>query len=99
MVKFDNKNELKVPPLAMKNPDAVEIIRVWIAKGKQEVCLKVGMWNDPAIWGCLLADVARHIANVYAHAQKVDFDEVLERILEGFNDELDKPVDDSGVTL
>lgn len=99
MIKYGNKNELKIPPLALKDPDAIEIIRVWTAKGKQEVCLKVGLWNDPAIWGRLLTDIARHIANVYAHAQKVDFDEVLNRILEGFEAQLDEPVDDSGITL
>jgi hypothetical protein len=99
VVKFNNKNELKIPPLAIKNPNAVEVIRVWVAKGKQEVCLKISMWNDPAVWGRLLADVARHIANVHAHARDVDLEDVLDRILEGFNAELDQPIDDSGVTL
>jgi hypothetical protein len=99
MALFGKKHELHIPPLAVKDPEAVEIIRVWIAEGKQEVCLKVGMWNDPAIWGRLLLDIARHIANVYSKAQDVDFDTALNRVLEGFDEELNEPTDDSGVTL
>jgi hypothetical protein len=42
-----NDNSLNVPPVAINNPDAIEVIRVWAAPGKlQEVSLRT-FWQDP----------------------------------------------------
>ena len=93
------KDALRIPGAAMKDPRSLEVLRVWIANGEQHVALAFGMWEDPAAWGLLLADLARHIAG--AHAQQddgVDAEDFLEEIRAGFEAEMDSPSDEvSGV--
>jgi hypothetical protein len=60
-------NEQPIPPAAIGDEDAVEMLRVWIAKHKLHCSLKAGMYRDMNIdesvaWGTILADTARHIA-------------------------------------
>jgi hypothetical protein len=50
------------------------------------------MWQDPAAWGLVLVDLARHSAQAYEHdGQKRD--EVLARIRAGFDAEWSAPTD------
>lgn len=89
------KDALPVPSAATRDPRSVEILRVWIANGEQHVALAFGMWEEPAAWGLLLADLARHIAE--AHAQqdsKIDSDDFLEQLRSGMEAELDGPSED-----
>lgn len=87
-----HKNELDAPPIAASDKGAVEVLRVWASPGKpQELTLRT-TWKEPAAWGLLLADVARHAANAYA-AEGHDRDEVLARITAMFQAEWDHPTD------
>jgi len=84
------KNGLPVPAAAKRDAQSFEVIRIWIAEQDQHVALSFGMWEDPAAWGQLLADTARHIAN--AHAEKdrtVDTDAFVARLREGFDADFD----------
>jgi hypothetical protein len=56
---------LEVPDSVQREPKAVEIARIWASHGKQVVSLNPSLWKDPAAWGLLLVDLARHVANVY----------------------------------
>ena len=92
---MSQKDSLPIPAAASRDPRSLEVLRVWIAGGEQHVALAFGMWEDPAAWGLLLADLARHVAE--AHAQqdtKVDAEDFLEQIRNGFEAEMDGPEDE-----
>jgi hypothetical protein len=61
---------LPIPPAAKKDQQSLEMIRVWLANGKQHCSLKIGFWEERGIdelqaWGILLADMVHHIANAH----------------------------------
>lgn len=89
-------NQLPVPPIAMDDPRAREVLRVWVADGKQHFALVAGVWKDPGAWGLLLVDLARHAAKAYHEAEGRDSIQVLARIREGFDAEWAVPTDDPG---
>jgi hypothetical protein len=92
---MSQKDALPIPAAASRDPRSLEILRVWIANGEQHVALAFGMWEEPAAWGLLLADLARHIAE--AHAQQddqVDAEDFLEQLRSGMEAELDGPSDE-----
>lgn len=92
---MSQKDALRIPAAAMKDPRSLEVLRVWIASGEQHVALSFGMWEDPSAWGVLLADLARHIAE--AHAQQddaIDAEDFLETVRGAMEAELDGPGDD-----
>ena len=70
----------------------MEIARVWIVDGDQHVVLTQNLWRDPASWGLMLADLARHVANAY-EAQGHGREFVLQRIREAFEAEWSHPTD------
>jgi hypothetical protein len=88
------KNELQIPPAAEDDPQAVEILRVWAARQEQHVSLSWDLWDDPAIWGMVLADLAGHVANAFQQERGLDRTETLAAIRELFNKELENPTDD-----
>ena len=86
---------LSIPPVAQRDKASFEVLRVWIAEQGQHVSIRSGAWEDPFAWGIVLADLARHIANAH-HLQNegTDTDAFLERLLEGFQAEIDNPTDE-----
>ena len=92
---MSQKDALPIPAAASRDPRSLEVLRVWIANGEQHVALAFGMWEDPAAWGLLLADLARHIAEAHAqHDKEIDPEDFLERLRGGMEAELDGPTDD-----
>lgn len=87
-------NELPVPPVAEADNLARELVRVWAAGGRQCVSIEIGLWSDPAAWGLLLVDLARHIANAYEQQDARDRRETLERIRTAFDAEWETPTDE-----
>jgi hypothetical protein len=88
-----NSNSLEAPPLAKENGSAIEVLRVWAAAGApQQVTLRP-TWKDPAAWGLLLVDVARHAAQAYA-CEGRDPAEALARIREAWDVEWADPTDE-----
>jgi len=85
-------NSLPIPDAVRNQPDAQEILRVWIANGRQHFSLHT-TWEDPAAWGLMLADLARHVANAYAR-QGNDRDESLRGVLNLLERELEHPTDE-----
>lgn len=82
------------PPQAVESSSAFELVRVWVADGGQHVSVATGVWEDPAAWGIMLVDLARHIANAYAETKGVRQAAILERIKEGFDAEWSAPTDE-----
>jgi hypothetical protein len=92
---MSQKDALPIPAAASRDPRSLEILRVWIANGEQHVALSFGMWEEPAAWGLLLADLARHIAEAHAQQdEQVDAEDFLEQLRSGMEAELDGPSDE-----
>jgi hypothetical protein len=86
---------LELPAAAQRDKASFEVLRVWIAEQGQHVSIRSGAWEDPFAWGIVLADLARHIANAHQiQNEKLDKDAFLDRLLEGFEAEIDNPTDE-----
>jgi hypothetical protein len=89
------EKSLSIPPVAQGDKASFEVLRVWIAEQSQHVSIRSGAWEDPFAWGIVLADLARHVALAHEmQDERVDKDAFLERLLEGFNAEIDSPTDE-----
>ena len=87
---------LDPPPVATRDKASFELLRVWVAEQGQHVSLRSGTWEDPFAWGIVLADLARHIVNAEALNNKsLDKDAFFERMLEGFEAEIESPTDEA----
>ncbi len=84
---------LPIPPDAAQDVQAIELVRAWASKGKQHVSLATGLWDDPASWGIMLVDLAKHIAIAYNQSEGMSQQDVLNRIKEGFDAEWGDPTD------
>lgn len=81
---------LSAPPIATDDGGAVEVLRVWAAPdGPTQVTLRTN-WDDPAHWGVLLIDIARHAALAYAREGQ-DPNEALDRIQRLWSAEIVSP--------
>ena len=87
------KDELVPPPAAAEDAMSFEIARVWVASGAQHVRLRTDVWPDPAAWGIVLAELARHVALAYHLREDHPVEDVLERVLAGFQSELEAPTE------
>jgi hypothetical protein len=87
------KDELAAPPAALEDAMSFEIARVWVAKGAQQLRLRTDVWPDPAAWGIVLAELARHVALAYHEREDHAIEDVLERVLAGFQGELESPTE------
>lgn len=81
------REPLPIPAAVMSDPRAVELLRVWAAHGGQHVSLDATVWNDPAAWGIMLVDLAKHVALAYHESTGKEFADVLNRIREGLDAE------------
>ena len=86
---------LHVPPAALEQ-GGVEVLRAVIVDGGLHVSLRRA-FDDPDAWGMLIADVARHVARIYAAENGMREETTLARLRELFNAEMDAPTD-PGVT-
>lgn len=87
---------LEPPPAAKQDAASFELLRVWIANQGQHVSLRSGVWEDAFAWGIVLADLARHIVHAESLAQKgLDQEAFLQRMMEGFQAEIESPTDDA----
>lgn len=91
-------NQLQVPPAARNDRRSFELLRVWIANGEQHITLRAGIWDDPAAWGTMLADLAGHIANTFEQAapagQTPDRQALLDRMKEALDAEWNSAADE-----
>ena len=88
-----DQREIPIPPRALEDPDSRELVRAWVANNALHVSLSVGNWgDDEAIgWGVRLSDIARHVADALEEQDLAEPEQVLARIREVFNKEMDTP--------
>lgn len=89
-----NANILPIPDIVATDAKAFEVLRVWIAQGDQHVSLAAGLWKDPAAWGIMLVDLAKHIAASYEPASEEDYFAILATIHQGFEAEWAEATDE-----
>jgi hypothetical protein len=82
--------ELLVPSTAAANGN--EVLRAFIANGGLQVSIVRG-FEQPATWGLLLADVARHAARIFAMETSLSEADVLAQICDMFDAEMARPTD------
>ncbi|MFL5051891.1 MAG: DUF5076 domain-containing protein [Xanthobacteraceae bacterium] len=82
---------LRVPAQAVEH-GGEEILRAVIAKGGLYLSLKRA-FDDPEGWGRALAEVVKHVAQVYANETRYSKETAASRIIETFAQEMasDKP--------
>jgi Domain of unknown function (DUF5076) len=86
--------ELKIPPAALSDKQACELVRAWAANGGLQCALNVDVWSDDMLaigWGILLSDIARHVADAVYQTKDLDKVGTLSKIRSVFNSELEKP--------
>lgn len=88
-----DKNSLGIPDVVKNDGAAFEVLRVWASPSNPQTFTLQVAWQDPAAWGLLLVDVARHVSIAYAQ-QGRDEGEVLARIKEMWDAEWNNPTDD-----
>lgn len=90
-------NERPIPEPALRDPDAVEMLRVWIAEQGLHCSLKIGMYRETMnvpeekAWGKILADVTRHIAHALQTGYAVNPEATMQQIRDSFLAELQDP--------
>jgi hypothetical protein len=86
--------EIIIPPAATDDPNAVELLRVWVAQRGLHVVITSDAWKDGATWGIMLGDLAIHIANMLHEQSTQSKSDVLDELRDGFLQELANPVND-----
>lgn len=82
---------LPIPEVAQADGNAVELVRVWAASGKLHTSIATNVWKDPAAWGIMLVDLAKHAARAYERAEGADYEQTLARIKAGSDAEWRSP--------
>lgn len=88
-----DERQLPIPEPASHDGRARELARIWATGGEQHVSLATELWEDPAAWGIMLVDLAKHVANAYEHNRGDDRQSVLKRLKMGFDAEWDFETD------
>ena len=88
--------EQPIPPDILGNPQAVEVLRAFVANGGLSISF-TRAFDDPSMWGMLLVDIARHAARVFEKEGVMSEEEALARITAMFEAEL-SDVTDPGAT-
>jgi Domain of unknown function (DUF5076) len=89
--------EQPLPPDVVGRADATEVLRAFVVDGGLSIAFQRA-FEEPEMWGLLLVDIARHAARAYARESDYSEEEALERILEMFEAEIDRPTDPGTTT-
>ena len=91
-------NELPPPPGVTVDPKrSQEVLRAWIVNQGLQVSLQKS-FEDPAVWGILLVDLARHAARIYADQGDCTFEQAMTKIRFMWDAETAKPTDMGSTT-
>ena len=84
--------EQPLPPDVMGREDATEVLRAFVVDGGLSIAF-TRAFEEPEMWGLLLVDIARHAARAFARESEYSEEEALERILDMFEAEIQRPTD------
>jgi AcrR family transcriptional regulator len=85
-------NQQPLPPDVADREDATEVLRAFVLDGGLSIAF-TRAFEDPAMWGLLLVDIARHAARAYGRESEYSENEALSRIVEMFEAEIARPTD------
>jgi hypothetical protein len=90
---------LVIPPAAQRDEAATQLVSAWAAEKGLHCSLSIGLWHEsgrdePASWGILLSDLARHAANALEDQYGLSSADALARIRQAFDMELGDPTSD-----
>jgi len=61
-IKYTSEIQELAPPHSIHGASkAMELARIWIVDENQHVSISGNLWRDPAAWGLMLVDLAKHI--------------------------------------
>jgi hypothetical protein len=86
--------DLPVPGDVTADPQAQELVRAWMADGRLVCCLRPDALDEAGMWGLVLADLARNLANAHYDSKGEDRAATLEAIRDLFNREIEAPTDE-----
>jgi hypothetical protein len=89
--------EQPLPPDVIGREEATEVLRAFVVDGGLSIAFQRA-FEEPEMWGLLLVDIARHAARAYARESDYSEEEALERILDMFDAEIDRPTDPGSTT-
>jgi Domain of unknown function (DUF5076) len=78
---------LHIPPAALEQ-GGTEVLRAVIVEGDLHLSLRRA-FDEPETWGMLLAEIARHVGHLYAQEGAISEKEVVERVRDVFENEID----------
>ncbi len=84
-------SELPTPPDLASDPDATELLRVWIVNQEMECSLYPGAFDDPAVWGSVLAELARNVCKGLKDTEGKDYQDTLDLIVNTFQQDIANP--------
>ena len=88
----ETQRELSVPATVVEAPNAREILRLWTSDAGERVTLRIdGL--EPAAWGLMLVDVARHVAHAYARQGQWTVNDAFVQLVTMFIAEIQQPTD------
>ena len=87
--------ELSIPPDVIAE-GGDEVLRAFVINGGLSIAIQRA-FEDPAIWGRLLIDVARYVAGLYGRETELSEPEALAAMMAVFQDEIIKS-ESSGAT-
>jgi hypothetical protein len=85
--------ELPTPPDEEGSGRSQELARAWLVGGVLHCALQADVFEDPAAWGEVLADLARHVAHAVHEADGGDVLATLKAIRTTFVQELGDPAE------
>lgn len=84
--------EISIPIKALRDEAARELLRVWVTSDDTtHISIDLAHASDAAVWGIVLANLTRHIANVYKIEREADTKTTIQRIAEAFRAEVESP--------
>src|ERR1700759_1193264 len=84
--------EQPLPPDVMGRDDATEVLRAFVLDGGLSIAF-TRAFDEPDMWGLMLADIARHAARAYARESDLTEEDALARIVDMFEAEIARPTD------
>jgi hypothetical protein len=84
-------DELDVPPEALGDPDAFELMRLWAANGELHVTLSSDLSGGAEDFGELLSDLFEHASRMYSQRDGVPIADCRELMLQDFLRRVESP--------
>src|SRR5690606_14945697 len=86
-----NDEQLEIPPEAMSDPEAFELLRLWAAHEQLHVAIRSDLGGGAEDFGELLADLFEHASRMFAQRDGVPLAECRELMLQDFLRRVESP--------